>query len=376
MILGYKARSILTALLDPSAQLIYTQGAGQVGAIKVDKSMLAFFRQIGVLVPDKSNDYRRRGVERYTISQVGIDLLKQKGRIDRLAANEKQTQCMQCGAVFKRTGRRYRKIFCSADCRTEHLRSTYHPTMRCEQCGKSFERRTRRRDTNRFCSQTCANKFRFPQKKPMVWVHKCMYCNKDIVFYKKPKSLKNRYCSNECAIAAKTQRNARIQESKERRRFKEELLVAAMRQIKRPSTCLECGSDKMWGRRKNSKYCSKRCWTKAGKRKRSHQMRLNRHNKTGESRIVPFDYVYRMWGGTCSICGIDIDLYYRHQHTHALAPTLDHVIPIAKGGSNSIDNLRPAHRVCNGLKGADDLTPLLRYKAQELVMLYSQHANP
>lgn len=31
--------------------------------------------------------------------------------------------------------------------------------------------------------------------------------------------------------------------------------------------------------------------------------------------------------------------------------TVDHFIPIAKGGSNELDNLRPSCRACNELKG-------------------------
>jgi 5-methylcytosine-specific restriction endonuclease McrA len=31
--------------------------------------------------------------------------------------------------------------------------------------------------------------------------------------------------------------------------------------------------------------------------------------------------------------------------------TLDHIIPLSKGGTHTWDNVRPAHRRCNELKG-------------------------
>ncbi|HEY2510181.1 MAG TPA: HNH endonuclease signature motif containing protein [Polyangiaceae bacterium] len=34
--------------------------------------------------------------------------------------------------------------------------------------------------------------------------------------------------------------------------------------------------------------------------------------------------------------------------------TLDHVVPLAKGGAHTEDNLRVAHRACNSEKGTDD----------------------
>lgn len=49
-------------------------------------------------------------------------------------------------------------------------------------------------------------------------------------------------------------------------------------------------------------------------------------------------------GMVCHICGFDIltrsDLHF------------DHVIPLAKGGAHSFENIRPSHAVCNLRKGA------------------------
>lgn len=51
----------------------------------------------------------------------------------------------------------------------------------------------------------------------------------------------------------------------------------------------------------------------------------------------------------CGICGKPVDFTY--QYPHPLSPTVDHIIPIAKGGHPSaLDNLQLAHRCCNRQK--------------------------
>ena len=56
--------------------------------------------------------------------------------------------------------------------------------------------------------------------------------------------------------------------------------------------------------------------------------------------------VFATWGTVCWLCGGDG------------ADTADHVIPRSKGGDNSTENGRPAHRSCNSRKG-DRLMPRL-----------------
>ena len=58
----------------------------------------------------------------------------------------------------------------------------------------------------------------------------------------------------------------------------------------------------------------------------------------------------------CGICGKPVDFSYKNPHP--LAPTVDHIIPVSKGGHPSdISNLQLAHRYCNRAKADSLLGP-------------------
>src|SRR5687768_10379368 len=58
---------------------------------------------------------------------------------------------------------------------------------------------------------------------------------------------------------------------------------------------------------------------------------------------------HRRANGRCKLCGGRVSLT-RH-HRHQLSPTIDHRIPMSKGGSDYRENLQLAHRRCNSRKG-------------------------
>lgn len=62
----------------------------------------------------------------------------------------------------------------------------------------------------------------------------------------------------------------------------------------------------------------------------------------------------------CGICGQPVDVSIRDPR-NPMAPTIDHIIPIAKGGHPSaLDNLQLAHRWCNRQK-SDKLIDRKKY---------------
>lgn len=56
-------------------------------------------------------------------------------------------------------------------------------------------------------------------------------------------------------------------------------------------------------------------------------------------------------GGICQLCGEAV-LASGHEHGPDSA-TIDHVIPLARGGQDVISNMQLAHRRCNNAKGSD-----------------------
>lgn len=47
-------------------------------------------------------------------------------------------------------------------------------------------------------------------------------------------------------------------------------------------------------------------------------------------------------GRVCYLCG-------QYLSVHDL--TVDHVVPLSRGGSHTLENIKPAHKVCNSRKG-------------------------
>ena len=60
----------------------------------------------------------------------------------------------------------------------------------------------------------------------------------------------------------------------------------------------------------------------------------------------------------CHICGKAID--YTLPHLDPMSFVVDHVMPLAKGGADTLGNKKAAHRECNSKKRARIVAPIVR----------------
>ena len=82
-------------------------------------------------------------------------------------------------------------------------------------------------------------------------------------------------------------------------------------------------------------------------RKRNRKLRAVRRKQ--ESGKLNREVVFRRDNYICYICGVQV----RDIVNHPRQATLDHVIPLSKGGSHTYKNVRTCCRTCNSNKGSN-----------------------
>lgn len=66
------------------------------------------------------------------------------------------------------------------------------------------------------------------------------------------------------------------------------------------------------------------------------------------SLYISADALRQRDGDACHLCGLDVPAA---QKPHPLAPEVDHILPISRGGTHDPENLALSHRTCNIAKG-------------------------
>lgn len=239
------------------------------------------------------------------------------------------TKCPNCDIdfIFKSN-----KNFCSDRCRKSaaekrrrsrkpkkaHTQKTYEPRQ-CKECSKEIIARANKK----YCSKKCSDKVSYATKRSKVVDQICNHCNK--VFEWQPYV---KYCSSEC---------------------RKEMYKSASLARTKVSQCEKCKKQFTANIRSVKKYCSLVCTLEskyAGKPPVSERSRKAQRSFRERSAPGLTEYerkVLRLkWKNDnrlCEYCKQDFD-------------TIDHIIPLIRGGNNYEHNLVPCCRKCNSSKGS------------------------
>jgi 5-methylcytosine-specific restriction endonuclease McrA len=227
------------------------------------------------------------------------------------------------------------------------------PVFVCLHCGCAY---THKRSDNLgflFCSKHCADNYCYPVETIELkdipegrrGLPRCEICG-DVV---------RRFgacCSEECR-REKDRRHysenkadiARV----ERHRYREEKGISI-----RHVECDICGRMfETW--RPKRKCCSKECSDKAAYEqslpaKRDSGRRRRARLKGATVEVFSSKEIFMRDGWRCQICKRKIKKNAKHPHPYA--PTLDHIVPLSRGGTHERKNVQLACSRCNSKKGA------------------------
>lgn len=255
--------------------------------------------------------------------------------------------CAVCGMPFIIRGQR-KKTCGRAACRAENTKRNRQATFRqaeyvdgkriCPDCRRPYEPTP----GTRLCPECSAWKAGLARSghKPSVAieVRACVTCGDLFVV--------------RASSSRKTCRRRECQLEQARQYYESHHTPAPARTI----VCRDCGvTFTFQGRGAGSKiYCD----TCAAVRKREAKRRqMIRHNSErrgalrGGENFSPYEIAERD-GWLCYLCGWDI-LEVHHVYRmgpHPLGPTIDHIVPVADGGSHTVGNVAASHAICNSIR--------------------------
>jgi len=153
------------------------------------------------------------------------------------------------------------------------------------------------------------------------------------------------------------EREARTK-AEQRERKKADLISRQMEARLAIHVCKNCGIEYSIGTTgyNSEKYCSEKCmkrWTMRIKNdRRIRKMRTRRHDAD-----ITLEKLFSRDAGVCYLCGGRCDWTDMVDgNAGDTYPSIDHVVPLAKGGTHTWDNIKLACRRCNWEK-RDDISP-------------------
>ena len=257
-----------------------------------------------------------------------------------------------CGVSRETVARAVRRADIPMNGRKSNKEKPEPHHKQCIVCGSEFDTFRNARKT---CSHECAWKYKHPGNKKETnwnWVNEkqpnFLFVSKN----KKRISLQCKNCGNVIERAESTvrQKNVKCEYCKEfeelaNARIKLINVLVALEDSKTLKICKNCGKG-FYSTYPTQKYCSKQCKSLPKK----HISRAKRYGVEYEHGIT-LQRVIERDHNVCQICGKVCDKNDKRWGTSGPTyPTIDHIIPLAKGGSHKWNNIQLAHGLCNSTK--------------------------
>ena len=258
----------------------------------------------------------------------------------RLEPNVSRVDCKQCGKRLPKQ----RKSFCSTECRFKHCSL---PERDCVCCGKRFKPKASK---SKYCTNECANKHKSvtyiqpnsTTQKNKTTVNGVPFGTTCKLLYSKCRCCKQQrptlspnagfYCSKKCQCHDYYER-----ECKKGKRSRKVGL----------SVCIWCGAKRYLAKHANKMFCSAKCRSKKMNAERRHRKRTQKYVEG-----ISWKTAVKRFGWACSACGVTC--IRPLGSNNPIEATLDHVVPLSKGGSHTWDNVQLLCRKCNTTKNNKD----------------------
>jgi hypothetical protein len=250
-------------------------------------------------------------------------------------------QCQNCGAVLpsRIDGQRGRpRKFCNRYCfaiASGYLKNAVKPEF-CLWCGIDLDQINKPGSPKKFCSRKHNAEYRQANKPKAPKLSKsCAWCNKTYITNLK----KSKFCCSRCRNAYSSDKQVKATQAKNAanpRRF--------------DFDCDRCFQTVQTGKPVTRGAYGRFCHNcSLVKRRERYRIKTAKRQKITNPIRISADVLIERDGNVCHICLTQIDLSLARNSR--FGATIDHVIPVSKGGADTLDNMKLAHWICNIKKG-------------------------